>query len=88
MTDLQEKMLKDLDRKVDSIIETLGGNNLGTKGLSKELLDLHTEFHAHVEDNRKHFANLYNYKNKLAGALTIIGVIWTVFAAYIIKHLN
>lgn len=88
MTDLQEKMLKDLDRKVDSIIETLGGNNLGTKGLSKELVDLHSEFHAHVEDNRKHFTNLYNYKSKLTGALTIIGLLWSAFAVYIINHLK
>jgi hypothetical protein len=87
MTDAQEKMLIDLDKKVDSIIETLGGNKLGTKGLSNELVDLHNEFHLHVEDNRKNFTNLYKYKNKLTGALTIIGIIWSVCTAYIIKLL-
>ena len=87
MTDSQEKMLRDLDKKVDSIIETLGGNNLGTKGLGNEFKDFNHQFYLHVEDNRKHFGKLYKYKNYATGALAIISVIWTACTAVIIKLL-
>ena len=87
MTDAQEKMLIDLDRKVDSIIETLAGNNLGAKGLSHNVHDLNNRFIIHAEDNVRNFNNLYKFKNIAIGALTIIGAVWTVAAAYIIKNL-
>jgi hypothetical protein len=87
MTEAQEKMLKDLDKKVDNIIDTLGGNKLGTKGLATDFHELHDEFNQHVRDNEKHFANLYKYKNYATGALSIVGVIWSLVTAYIIKLL-
>jgi ferritin-like metal-binding protein YciE len=68
-----DKIVRTMDKTLTQLNQTVVGNPLyGQKGLVAE-----------VDDIRKYVDNDKLVKNKIAGGLVVVGIVWTVVLQYI-----
>jgi hypothetical protein len=72
--DDMEMMLRDMDKTLTQLNQTVIGNQLyGQKGLVSE-----------IDDIKKYVENDKKFKNKVVGGLAVIGFIWSVGIEFLV----